>query len=137
MNKGLRKYPMAKKRLTIQDALEEFECYDLYNDIIESYGEELEDPSLVSDLYDLIDEYEEKYEFFPDPDGDYTESFERNLRDAITTIVEENEALSFVDEDFADEDIPEIFDEDFDDSKDFELDMDEEEEDEDEEPEEF
>ena len=126
---------MGKKRLTIQDALEEFEFYDLYNDVIESYGEELEDPSLVSDLYDLIDEYEEKYEFFPDPDGDYTESFERNLRDAITTIVEENEALSFVDEDFADEDIPEIFDEDFDDSKDFELDMDEEEEDE--EPEDF
>ncbi len=126
---------MGKKRLTIQDALEEFELYDLYNDIIESYGEELEDPSLVSDLYDLIDEYEEKYEFFPDPDGEYTESFERNLRDAITTIVEENEALSFVDEDFADEDIPEIFDEDFDDSKDFELDMDEEEEDD--EPEDF
>lgn len=126
---------MGKKRLTIQDALEEFELYDLYNDIIESYGEELEDPSLVSDLYDLIDEYEEKYDFFPDPDGDYTESFERNLRDAITTIVEENEELSFVDEDFADEDIPEIFDEDFDDSKDFELDMDEEEEDE--EPEDF
>lgn len=126
---------MGKKRLTIQDALEEFEFYDLYNDIIESYGEELEDPSLVSDLYDLIDEYEEKYDFFPDPDGDYTESFERNLRDAITTIVEENEELSFVDEDFADEDIPEIFDEDFDDSKDFELDMDEGEEDE--EPEDF
>ena len=126
---------MGKKRLTIQDALEEFEFYDLYNDIIESYGEELEDPSLVSDLYDLIDEYEEKYDFFPDPDGDYTESFERNLRDAITTIVEENEELSFVDEDFVDEDIPEIFDEDFDDSKDFELDMDEGEEDE--EPEEF
>lgn len=126
---------MGKKRLTIQDALEEFEFYDLYNDIIESYGEELEDPSLVSDLYDLIDEYEEKYDFFPDSDGDYTESFERNLRDAITTIVEENEELSFVDEDFADEDIPEIFDEDFDDSKDFELDMDEGEEDE--EPEDF
>jgi hypothetical protein len=126
---------MGKKRLTIQDALEEFEFYDLYNDIIESYGEELEDPSLVSDLYDLIDEYEEKYDFFPDPDGDYTESFERNLRDAITTIVEENEELSFVDEDFVDEDIPEIFDEDFDDEKDFELDMDEGEEDE--EPEDF
>ena len=123
------------KRLTIQAAVEEFELYDLYNDIIESYGDELEDPSLVSDLYDLIDEYEEKYDFFPDPDGDYTESFERNLRDAITTIVEENEELSFVDEDFADEDIPEIFDEDFDDEKDFELDMDEEEEDED--PEDF
>ena len=120
------------KRLTIQAAVEEFELYDLYNDIIESYGDELEDPSLVSDLYDLIDEYEEIFEFFPDSDGDYTDSFERNLRDAITTIVEENEALSFVDDDFVDEDIPEIFDEDFD------LDMDQEEEDDEgEEPEDF
>ncbi len=126
------------KRLTIQAAVEEFELYDLYNDIIESYGDELEDPSLVSDLYDLIDEYEEIFEFFPDSDGDYTDSFERNLKDAITTIVEENEALSFVDDDFVDEDVPEIFDEDFDDSKDFDLDMDEEEEeDEDEEPEDY
>lgn len=115
------------KRLTIQAAVEEFELYDLYNDIIESYGDELEDPSLVSDLYDLIDEYEEVFEFSKDADGDYTESFERNLRDAITTIVEENEELSFVDDDFADEDIPEIFDEDYDDDeKDFDLDMDEE-----------
>ena len=121
------------KRLTIQAAVEEFELYDLYNDIIESYGDELEDPSLVSDLYDLIDEYEEEFEFFKDPDGDYTESFERNLRDAITTIVEENEELSFVDEDFEDEDIPEIFDEDYEDEKDFDLDMDEE--DDEEEPE--
>ena len=123
------------KRLTIQAAVEEFELYDLYNDIIESYGDELEDPSLVSDLYDLIDEYEEVFEFFPDSDGDYTDSFERNLKDAITTIVEENEALSFVDDDFVDEDIPEIFDEDFD------LDMDQEEEEDDddegEEPEDF
>lgn len=123
------------KRLTIQAAVEEFELYDLYNDIIESYGDELEDPSLVSDLYDLIDEYEEEFEFFKDPDGDYTESFERNLRDAITTIVEENEELSFVDEDFEDEDIPEIFDEDYEDEKDFDLDMDEE--DDEEEPEDF
>ncbi len=123
------------KRLTIQAAVDEFELYDLYNDIIESYGGELEDPSLVSDFYDLIDEYEEIFEFVPDSDGDYTDSFERNLRDAITTIVEENETLSFVDDDFVDEDVPEIFDEDFDDSKDFDLDMDEEEDEE--EPEDF
>ena len=123
------------KMLTIQNAVEEFELYDLYNDIIETYGEELEDPSLVSDLYDLIDEYEEEYEFFPDSEGDYSESFERNLRDAITTIVEENEELSFVDDDFEDEDIPEIFDEDFDedDKEEFDLDFDDEEE----EPEDF
>ena len=123
------------KMLTIQNAVEEFELYDLYNDIIETYGEELEDPSLVSDLYDLIDEYEEEYEFFPDSEGDYSESFERNLRDAITTIVEENEELSFVDDDFEDSDIPEIFDEDFeeDDKEEFDLDFDDEEE----EPEDF
>lgn len=123
------------KMLTIQNAVEEFELYGLYNDIIETYGEELEDPSLVSDLYDLIDEYEEEYEFFSDSDGDYSESFERNLRDAITTIVEENEALSFVDDDFEDDDIPEIFDEDFEEDakEEFDLDFDEEEE----EPEDF
>lgn len=125
------------KRLTIQAAVEEFELYDLYNDIIESYGDELEDPSLVSDLYDLIDEYEEVFEFFPDSDGDYTDSFERNLRDAITTIVEENEALSFVDDDFVDGDIPEIFDEDFDLDMDEDEGEDDEEDDDEEEPEDF
>lgn len=123
------------KMLTIQNAVEEFELYDLYNDIIETYGEELEDPSLVSDLYDLIDESEEEYEFYSDSDGDYSESFERNLRDAITTIVEENEALSFVNDDFEDDDIPEIFDEalEEDPKEEFDLDFDEEEE----EPEDF
>jgi len=114
-----------KKRLTIQLAVEEFALYNLYNDIIESYGEGLEDPSLVSDFYDLIDEYEEEFDFAPDSEGDFSESFERNLRDAITTIVEENEELSFVDDDFADADIPEIFDDDFDeDPKSFNVDVD-------------
>ena len=118
------------KRLTVQLAVEEFELYDLYNDIIESYGQELEDPSLVSDLYDLIDEYEEEYEFWPDSDGDFSESFERNLRDAITTIVEGNEDLVFVDDDYTD-DISEIFDADYEeeeDDKEFDVDLDEDEE---------
>jgi hypothetical protein len=101
--------------MTIQLAVEEFELYDLYNDVIESYGQDLEDPSLVSDLYDLIDEYEEEYEFLPDSEGDFSDSFERNLRDCITTIVEENEDLEFIDGDFSDEDIPEAYDGDFDD----------------------
>lgn len=112
------------KRLTIQAAVEEFELYDLYNEIIESYGEELEDPSLVSDLYDLIDEYEEVFEFFPDSEGDFSESFERNLRDAVNTIIEENEELVLADEDFEDEDIPEMFDDDYEDEKDYDMDMD-------------
>lgn len=113
--------------MTIQSAVEEFELYDLYSDIIESYGEDLEDPSLVSDLYDLIDEYEEEYDFTADSDGDYADSFERNLRDAITTIVEENEELAFVDDDFEDEDIPEIYDEEYEEDEDLDLDEDEDE----------
>jgi hypothetical protein len=104
------------KTMTIQLAVEEFELYDLYNDVIESYGQDLEDPSLVSDLYDLIDEYEEEYEFLPDSEGDFSDSFERNLRDCITTIVEENEDLEFIDEEFPDDDdIPEAYDGEFDD----------------------
>lgn len=115
------------KRMTIQLAVEEFDFYELYSDIIESYGEELKDPSLISDLYDLIDEHEEEYEFRPDSEGDFSESFERNLREVITTIVEENENLEFVDDDYSDDDsIPEIFGEDFDDdSEDFSIDIDE------------
>ncbi|WP_300458901.1 hypothetical protein [Desulfobacula sp.] len=105
------------KRLTIQMAVDEFDCYDLYKEIIESYGEDLEDPSLISDLYDLIDEYDEEFDFWPDLEGDFSESFERNLKDAITTLVEENDDLSFVDADYSGEgDIPDIFDKDFDDT---------------------
>lgn len=117
------------KKLTIQLALEEFELYGLYNDIIESYGDVLEDPSLVSDLYDLIDEYEEEFEFWPDEDNDFSESFERNLKDAITTIVEESEDLVLIDDDYpGNDDIPEIFNEDFEkDSKEFGVDLDEDE----------
>jgi len=128
---------MAKRR-TIQLAVEEFDLYDLYTDIIESYGLELEDPSLVSDLYDLIDEYEEEYEFWPDSDGDFSESFERNLRDAITSIVEEDDDLAFIDDDYSDDDdISEIFDDGFEEkSRDFDIAIDEDE-DEDEESETF
>ncbi len=125
------------KKLTVQFAVEEFELYDLYIDIIESYGQELEDPSLVSDIYDLIDEDEEEYEFWPDSNGDFSESFERNLREAIITIVEGNEDLVFMDDDYSDDDqIPEIFVDDFEEEedKDSDVDLDE---DEDEDPEEF
>ncbi len=104
------------KRLTILLAVEEYELYDLYKDIIESYGEDLKDPSLVSDLYDLIDEYEEEFDFSPDSDGDYSESFERNLKEAINTIVEESDDLIFVDRGYPDnDDILEIYDDEFDD----------------------
>lgn len=123
------------KKLTVQLAIEEFELYDLYTDIIESYGQELEDPSLVSDIYDLIDEDEEEYEFWPDSNGDFSESFERNLREAIITIVEGNEDLVFMDDDYLDDDqIPEIFGDDFEEEEDKDSDVDL---DEDEDPEEF
>jgi len=119
------------KRMTILQAIEEFELDSLYNDIIESYGENLEDPSLVSDLYDLIDESEEEYEFNPDQDDDYSESFERNLVEAIHSIVEENEELEFSDDYFYEEDdISEMMDDDFEkNSKTFNVDLEEEEDD--------
>lgn len=81
------------KILTIQEAIDEFELFVLYSDIIETCGEHLEDPSLVSDLYDLIDEHEEEYEFQSDQDGDYSESFEKNVLEAIHIIFEENKDL--------------------------------------------
>jgi hypothetical protein len=118
------------KILTIQQALEEFEFFPFYSNIIETYGEHLEDPSLVSDFYDLIDEHEEEYEFQPDEDGDYTESFERNLIEALHNIVEENENLEFSDDGFpTDIDFSEIAVEHFKkDSEDFEVDLEEDEE---------
>jgi predicted DNA-binding protein len=101
------------KKMTIQLAVEEFEAYDLYRDVIESYAQELEDPSLVSDLYDLIDEYEEEFEFYPDSEGDFSDSFERNLREAVNAIVEENEDIAFIDDAYVPDDIPDLLEDGF------------------------
>ncbi|MFH2057322.1 MAG: hypothetical protein ABIJ59_00285 [Pseudomonadota bacterium] len=116
------------KVMTIQNAVEELDLYDVYNDIIESYADELEDPSMVSDLYDLIDEYEEEFDFWPDSDGDYTDSFEKNLKEAIETIVEEGNTLSFIDDDYNDiDDIPKILAEKVEENSDvFDVDLDDE-----------
>ncbi len=100
------------RKLTIPLAVEEFEFYDLYSDIIESYSEDLDDPSL-SDLYEMIEEYEEDFEFFPNSEGDFTTSFEKNLREAVATIIETTEELSFVDDEFEDDQIPEIYGDEF------------------------
>ena len=107
-----------------------FEFFQLYNNIIETYGEHLEDPGLVSDFYDLIDEHEEEYEFQPDEDGDYSESFERNLIEALHSIVEEKENLEFSNDEFpTDIDFCEIAGEySGKDSEDVELDLEEDEE---------
>ncbi|MCF6246963.1 MAG: hypothetical protein L3J69_06330 [Desulfobacula sp.] len=117
-----------RKNLTIQLAVEEFKFYDLYNEIIDSYTEDLDDPT-VFDLYELIVEYDEEYEFLPDLKGNYTASFERNLRQAIATIIERAEELSFVDDEFEDDEVPEIYGENFDnDSGKFDLDSEDDEE---------
>ncbi len=101
-----------RKKLTIQLAVEKFAFYDLYNEVIDSYAGDLEDPS-VSDLYELLDEYDGEYEFSPDAKGNYNTSFERNLRQAIATIIENVEALFFVDDEFENDEIPEIYGEEF------------------------
>lgn len=101
------------RKLTIQLAVEEFDLYDLFNDIIDSYADDLEDPS-VSDLYELIEEYDEEFEFLPDAKGDYAAGFERNLREAIAVIIESEESLSFVDDEFETDEVPEIYGDEFD-----------------------
>ena len=108
-----------EEKLTIQLAVEQFDLYDLYNEIVDSYTDDLEDPS-VSDLYDLIEEYDEEFEFTPDENGDYTASFERNLREAIATIIESEENLSFVDDEFEDDQVPEIYGDEYEDDNDCE-----------------
>lgn len=84
--------------MTIKDALEEFDLLDFLNEILESFVEEHEDQVLIeSELIDLLEEHEEEYEFVPDMDGDYTESFERNVKEALGLIAEE-EGLFFQDD---------------------------------------
>jgi hypothetical protein len=81
---------MAEK-MTISDAVDAYSLFDLFTEILDSYGEEFDTQSSVaSDLYDLIEEHEDAYEFSPDPDGDYAESFERNLKEAVSIIFEEH-----------------------------------------------
>lgn len=111
-NSGVKVCHMVR-RLTIQLAVEEFELFDLYSDIIDSYSDDLDDPSL-SDLYDLVEEYDEEFEFYPNSEGDFSSSFEKNLREAIATIIETTEELTFVDDEFEDDEIPEIYGDEFD-----------------------
>lgn len=115
------------KKLTIQAAVEAFEFYHLYNEVIDSYAGDLDDPS-ISDLHELIDEHEEVFEFVPDSKGEYTKSFERNLRQAVAAIIEIAEDLTFVDDEFEDDEIPEIYGDDFEnDTPAFDIDFEEDE----------
>ena len=81
---------MAKK-MTIFDAVEAFELYDLYEDILDAYEAYFYARSeMEADLRDLIEEHEEVYEFSADEGDDYAESFERNLKEAISIIFDEH-----------------------------------------------
>ena len=106
------------KWMTIKDALEELDLLDLLNEILESYVEESEDQVLIeSELHDLLEEHEEEYEFVPDSDGDYSESFERNVKEALAIIIEEEGLIpedDFSDDGLDDMDMDGIYDDDMD-----------------------
>ncbi|MEE4363905.1 MAG: hypothetical protein V2J08_08215 [Desulfotignum sp.] len=91
------------KWMTISDAVDAFGLYDLFTEIVDSYSEDMDDQSAVaSELLDLLEEHDEAYEFFADPDGDYAESFERNLRDAVGAIFEEYDLGDLPEDEFLD-----------------------------------
>ncbi len=97
---------MAEK-MTIFDALEAYELYDLYEDIIDVCESEFYSQSeeVEADLRDLIEENDDVYEFTPDEEGDYSESFERNLKEAISIIFDDHGLEAQFEEDFMDEDM--------------------------------
>lgn len=89
--------------LTIYDAVDAFDLYDTFNDILDAYEADFYARSEVeTDLRDLIEEHGETYEFAPDDDGDYADSMERNLKEALGLIFEEN-GIDFLDDEFADD----------------------------------
>nr|WP_320193203.1 hypothetical protein [uncultured Desulfobacter sp.] len=101
---------MAKK-MTIFDAVEAFELYDLYEDIIDAYEADFYDQSeMQADLRDLIEEHDEIYEFSIDEDDGYAESFERNLKEAISIIFDDHGLDAQLDDDFLDGDDIEGYD---------------------------
>jgi hypothetical protein len=107
--------------MTISDAVDAFDLYDLFSDIVDSYSVEMDDPEAISsELMELLEEHDEEYEFSADPDGDYTESFERNLREAVGFIFEEFgmgelPANEFVDTDVDEDDLTDIYEDKFED----------------------
>ena len=91
------------KWMTISDAVDAFGLYDLFTEIVDSYSAEMDDQSSVaSELLDLLEEHDEAYEFSAEPDGDYADSFERNLREAIGVIFEEYDLGDLPEDEFLD-----------------------------------
>lgn len=107
-------------QMTIYDAVDAYDLYDTFNDILDAYETDFYAQSEIdTDLRDLIEEHEETYEFVPDEDGDYADSLERNLKEALGLIFEEH-GVDFFDDEFAeeamdDDDIAGIYDDDLDD----------------------
>lgn len=118
------------KWMTISEAVDAFDLYNLFSEIIDSYSDEMDDPDAVaSELIELLEEHEEAYEFSSDPDGDYAESFERNLRDAVGYVFEEFNLgelpeVDYVDPDTVEDDLADIYDDKFDDDIKHRVDMD-------------
>jgi len=101
---------MAKK-MTISDAVEVFELYDLYEEIIDAYEADFYTQSeMEADLRDLIEEHDEIYEFSVDEDDDYAESFERNLKEAISMIFDDHGLDLELDDQFMDGDDIDVYD---------------------------
>lgn len=102
------------KWMTINDAVDAFELYDLYSEIVDSYRDDTDDPgSVAAELYELLEEHEDVYEFSPDQDGEYDESFERNLREAVGVIFDEHGHTigdDYSDSAMDDDDIADIYD---------------------------
>jgi hypothetical protein len=94
---------MAKK-MTICDAVDAFELYDLFNEILETYELDFYTRAeLDSDLRDLIEEHDDLYEFSLDENGAYEESLERNLKEALTLIFDKHGVVHRFDDEFLDE----------------------------------
>lgn len=79
------------KHMTISDAVDAYDLYDFFSEFLDAYESDFYARSEIeTELRDLIEEHEETYEFTPDEDGDYSESLERNLREALGIIFEEH-----------------------------------------------
>lgn len=94
---------MAEK-MTIYDAIDAFELYDLFNEILDAYETDFYTRSEIeTDLRDLIEEHDDLYEFVPDEEGKFADSFERNLKEALGLIFEEHGVEVLFDDEFMDE----------------------------------
>ena len=101
---------MAKK-MTIFDAVEAFDLYELYEEIIDDYETNFYARSeMDADFRDLIEEHDELYEFSVDEDEGYAGSFERNLKEAIRLIFDDHGLDVRLDNQFMDEDDIDMYD---------------------------